>query len=71
MKRKAVPESVKAEGAQKPRLSDSANEAKQSDVAVADVKRYVAQCCASAGVTSVVPPQIRLTLPVQAGGGRR
>lgn len=50
MKRKAVSENVKAGGgAQKPRLSDSAHEAKQSDVAATDVKhldvkRYAAQC---------------------------
>lgn len=44
MKRKAVDESVKAGGAQKARLGEGPYEAKQSEVAGADVKRYVAQC---------------------------
>ena len=44
MKRKAVAESVKAGGAQRARLGEGPNETKQSEVAAADGKRYVAQC---------------------------
>ena len=44
MKRKAVSETVKAGKAHKARPGGTPNEAKQSSVAAADVKRYVAQC---------------------------